>query len=235
MKVSLIAYSQRVNPSEDKNPLSIIEQAASVCYNSNPTSTYKIAKACKASGHLSVIEHVSFTFHIEGVSRALLAQLTRHRIASFSVQSQRYVSMDNFQYVNPYKEGTEAAIYFDDEMNELKEDYRTFKEIYGAENEDARAILPNSCCTELYMTMNARELIQSSYLRLCTRAQKEIRELFSQIKEEVAKVCPEIANWMVPGCEKNPKYPFCPEGKSCGRHPKLSDIYIKLETTKKGE
>lgn len=227
MKVELIAYSQKVTHTSNENPLSIVEQAASVCYNSKPTATYKIAKACKENMHLSVLEHISFTFHVEGVSRALLAQLTRHRISSFSVQSQRYVSMDNFSYVNPYKEGSEAAIYFDDTMNELKEDYNTFKDVYGAKNEDARAVLPNSCCTELYMTMNARALIESSYLRLCTRAQKEIRELFELLKKEVTKVSPEVGNWMVPACEKYSAYPFCTESKSCGRHQKLSEVYLK--------
>lgn len=93
MEVKLISYSQPVNSDGDKNPLSIAELAASVCYDSEPTDTYRIVKGCKATGHRSVLEHISFTFEVSGVSRALLAQLSRHRHISLSVQSQRYVSM----------------------------------------------------------------------------------------------------------------------------------------------
>ena len=97
-------------------------------------------------------------------------------------------------------------------------------------NEDARAVLPNACCTKLYVTINARSLIEMSHLRLCTRAQSEIRSMFQLIKSQVATVCPELAAWMVPSCEANPKYPFCPEGnRCCGRHPKLADVYKTVE------
>ena len=96
MEVELVAYSQPVKKDGDKNPLSIAELAASVCYDSEPTETYRIAKGCKATGHRSVLEHISFTFHVEGVSRALLAQLSRHRHISLSVRSQRYCEENNF-------------------------------------------------------------------------------------------------------------------------------------------
>lgn len=228
MKVELIAYTQWVDPKKDKNPLSVVEQAASVCYGSRPTDTYKIAKGCKASGHYSVLESVNFTFHISGVSRALLAQLSRHRHIGLSVASQRYISYDKgFDYVNPYKPGTEAADCFDSAMFDVVEYYNDFKYIYRAANEDARAVLPNACCTELYMTANARALIEMSHLRLCSRSQAEIRELFQELKKQVVTVAPEIADWMVPQCEINPKYPFCTERESCGRHPKLEDVYKK--------
>lgn len=226
MKVELIAYTQWVDPEKDKNPLSIAEQAASVCYDSTPTDTYRIAKGCKASGHFSVLESVNFTFHISGVSRALLAQLSRHRHISLSVASQRYINYNGgFDYVNPFYPGTEAHDDFDTAMDDAAEAYKIFNAYYGAQNEDARAVLPNACCTELYMTANARTLIEISWLRLCSRSQAEIREMFQEIKKQVATVAPEIAQWMVPQCEKNPKYPFCTEAKSCGRHPKLSEVY----------
>ena len=228
MNVELIAYTQWVDPDKDKNPLSVVEQAASVCYDSNPTDTYRIAKTCKTSGHVSTFEHISFVFHISGVSRALLAQLSRHRHISLSVRSQRYCSESYFSYVNPYKPGSEAADCFDSAMFDVAEYYNDFKDTYGAANEDARAILPNACCTALYMTANARALIEMSYLRLCSCAQREIRELFQEIKKQVTTVAPEIANWMVPQCEKNPSYPFCTERVSCGRHLKLADVY-KME------
>ena len=228
MNVELIAYTQWVDPDKDKNPLSIAEQAASVCYGSVPTDTYKIAKGCKATSHNSVLEHISFVFHISGVSRALLAQLSRHRHISLSVQSQRYCSYKSgFDYVNPFYPGTEVHDDFDTIMEDIADEYKALNTYYGAHNEDARAVLPNACCTELYMTANARALIEISWLRLCLRSQTEIREMFQEIKKQVATVAPEIAQWMVPQCEKNPKYPFCTEAKSCGRHPKLSEVYKK--------
>lgn len=226
MNVELIAYTQPVDQCGDKNPISIVERAASICYNSEPTDTYKIAKGCKLTGHLSVLEHISFTFHISEVSRALLAQLTRHRHCSYSVRSQRYVSEENFEYANPFNDGTEESVFFEDTMKEIAEDYSTLKKMFKVENEDARSVLPNACYTELYFTANARALIEASHLRLCARAQKEIRDMFGLMKQEVNKVAPEIAEWMVPSCEINPKYPFCPEGKRCcGRHKNLSEVY----------
>ena len=228
MQVDLIAYTQWKNPKENHNPLGIVEEAASVCYDSDPTPEFRIAKGCKATGHRSVMEHISFTFKVKGVSRALLAQLSRHRHISLSVQSQRYVDMDNFDYVNPFI-GEDAEV-FDGMMSDMANDYRILKEYHKAKNEDARAVLPNACCTDLYLTMNARSLIEISHLRLCNRAQSEIQSLFKAIKAEVATVCPEVAAWMVPSCETNPKYPFCPEGnRCCGRHPKLADVYKPTE------
>lgn len=228
MKVELVAYSQPVKKDGDKNPLSIAEQAASVCYDSEPTGNYRIAKGCKATGHRSVLEHISFTFKVTGVSRALLAQLSRHRHISLSVRSQRYCEENNFNYVNPF-DGEDADI-FKDMMASIAADYYILKKYHGAANEDARAVLPNACCTDLYLTINARSLIEMSHLRLCTRAQAEIRSMFMAIKEQVATVCPELAAWMVPSCESNPKYPFCPEGnRCCGRHPKLADVYKPVE------
>lgn len=142
MKVELISYSQPVKKDADKNPLSIAELAASVCYDSEPTETYRIAKGCKATGHTSVLEHISFTFHVTGVSRALLAQLSRHRHISLSVRSQRYCDESIMQYVNPFS-GEDADV-FDGMMADISNDYRILKEYHGAANEDARAVLPNA-------------------------------------------------------------------------------------------
>lgn len=231
MTVDLIAYTQRVVPTSDKNPLGIVEEAASICYDSEPTENYRIAKGCKATNHVSVLEHISFTFCVTGVSRALLAQLSRHRHISLSVMSQRYVQMDDFDYVNPFGE-QHCGDVFDDMMSNITNDYKLLKKL-GAANEDARAVLPNACCTKFYVTINARSLIEMSHLRLCTRAQTEIRSMFMAIKEQVATVCPELAVWMVPSCEANPKYPFCPEGsRCCGRHPRLADVYKPIEKNK---
>lgn len=226
MTVELIAYTQM--PGFPGNPLAVVEQAASVCYDSQPTENHRIAKTCKASGHTSVLEHISFTFHISGVSRALLAQLTRHRHASFSVRSQRYCNEEDFQYVQPktthYADGYSL---FRDSMSEINSTYDALRFDAMVPAEDARYVLPNACCTELYMTMNARALIESSRQRLCSRAQWEIRGMFEAMREAVRPVCQEVADWMRPKCEDDPEHPFCPEAKSCGRNPKLEEVYRK--------
>lgn len=219
MKVELIAYTP--------NPADVVERAASVCYNSKPTKSHAIARSCIKSGHLSVWEHVSFTFHVSEVSRALLAQLTRHRHCSFSVRSQRYCREDGFSYVNPFPAGSELRECFD---NAMRSDGAIYDMLIknGAEPEDARAVLPNACYTELFVTLNARALIEASHLRLCVRAQKEIRQLFKCMKELVEPICPEVAAAMVPTCETH-DIPYCGEHHNgCGRYPKLKEL-IKNE------
>lgn len=218
MEVKLVAKTCPINGYSD---MQVVEQAACVCYNSEPTPDYRIAKACYNSGHLSTWEHISFTFHIKGVSRALLAQLSRHRHISLSVRSQRYCSENGFDYVEPKSVEKEV---FEDTIHCIRWAYGIMVHD-GVNAEDARMILPNACCTELYITANARALIEMSNLRLCTRAQAEIREMFQKMKDELLIHSPMVGERMVPQCEKNEKYPFCPEHKSCGRHPKLSEVY----------
>lgn len=232
MKVELVALTQPYNKAINgiQNPMRVVEEAASVCYDSEPTSDFKIAKGCAKSNHHSVYEHISFTFHITGVSRALLAQLTRHRHASYSVRSQRYCLESDFKFVTPfslvenYINDVSNICQYKAAMQNANNAYKELIDGYISE-EDARMVLPNACCTELYLTMNARALIEASHLRLCKRAQEEIRDMFGYMKKEVMDVCPEVADLMVPSCEINPQYPFCPEAKSCGRHPKLSEVY----------
>lgn len=222
MEVELITYTMGC---ED-----VVERAAAVCYDSMPTKGHRIAASCARSGHMSVWEHLNFTFHISGVSRALLAQLSRHRHISLSVRSQRYCSEDGFSYVTPdviAKDKIEKMVY-DEIMEDLRDAYRTLQ-TDGIPNEDARAVLPNACCTELYMTCNARALIEMSRLRLCSRAQKEIRELFLKLKELVGFVSPMVAAMMVPKCEQFQDAYFCTEERGCGKHPGLRDIVKKEE------
>lgn len=130
-------------------------------------------------GHLSPVEHASFTFGVEGVSRALLAQITRHRIASFSVQSQRYVKNTELDYVIPpsiQALGEEAAAEYREQMKTLHGWYLSWLERTGRA-EDARFVLPNAAATRMILTMNARELTHFFQLRCCSRAQWEIRAL----------------------------------------------------------
>ena len=152
MQVELIAYSMPFNSELDKNgfnPIDIVEQCASVCYDSEPDyCSHRIAKSCANSGHMSVYEHVYFTFHVVGISRACLAHLTRHRHFSPSVRSQRFCS-----------EGEQGAVMPDalnDEQSEiLAQAYKDSFDKYsvlcadGVKKEDARMWLPNGCMTEL--------------------------------------------------------------------------------------
>ena len=227
MKVELIAYTQRPGAEPGQNPLSVVEQAACMCYDSKQTESNAIAKSCVKSGHTSVLEHISFTFQVSEVSRALLAQLTRHRIASYTVRSQRYCDEYAFGYVTPESvSGSTSYFSYSDTMDMIGGAYGALLDA-GVPAEDARMVLPNACHTQLVVTMNARALINASHERLCTRAQWEIRELFKQMKAAVEPVCPEVAGWMRPKCEEDPEYPFCKEAKSCGRHPKLEEVYRK--------
>ncbi|MBP3636268.1 MAG: FAD-dependent thymidylate synthase [Clostridia bacterium] len=172
-------------------------------------------------GHESVLEHASFTFGVEGVSRVLLAQLTRHRLASFSVQSQRYVSYENgFGYIVPPKIaalGEEAQAEYERQMQQMHEWYCTWQEKLGTgegSNEDARFVLPGACETRLMMTMNVRELRHFFSLRMCSRAQWEIRALATEMHRLCMEVAPALFADAGPGCLRG----ACPEGaKSCGK------------------
>ena len=173
-------------------------------------------------GHDSVLEHASFTFLVEGVSRVLLAQLTRHRIASFSVQSQRYVSYQSgFGYIIPpaiRALGEDAVAEYESQMAQIQGWYEGWQQKLGnageKSNEDARFVLPGACETRVLFTMNARELRHFFALRMCNRAQWEIRAMAQQMFEQVYPVAPALFADAGPGCISGP----CPEGgRSCGK------------------
>ena len=173
-------------------------------------------------GHESVLEHTSFTFGIEGVSRVLLAQLTRHRVASFSVQSQRYISYkDGFNYIMPPKIaalGEDAQNEYHRQMKQMHEWYCEWQQRLGdageGSNEDARFVLPGACETRLILTMNVRELRHFLGLRMCNRAQWEIRALATEMHRLCMNVAPALFFDAGPGCLRG----ACPEGsKSCGK------------------
>lgn len=208
------------------NPILAIEEAASNCYDSEPSAEGKIMDSCIQSGHTSVTEFCTYTFHIEGVSRALLAQLTRHRHAGYAVQSQRYVRKDVPTYIIPpsIDKIPEAKKEYCDLMDDIWGHYRKFVTL-GIAPEDARYMLPNACDTVIEVTMNHRALMNFMNERLCTRAQWEIRECAKQIKQCIKDVNPKLAKSLVPKCERYKQYPFCPETKSCGKHKKLSEVY----------
>lgn len=215
------------------NPMLTIEKAASICYDSDgENSNGRIFKSCVKSGHLSVLEHSSFTFMIKGISRACSHQLVRHRTGKFSQRSQRYCNEDNFDYIIPKAISNNPAVkqvYFET-MQRIKWFYKyAIRE--GVKPEDARAILPNACVTQICVTFDLRNLMHFMNERLCTNAQWEIRQLANEMKKEVLKYCPELKDVLVPKCQIHKDYPFCVEKKCCGLSPKLESVYQRREIT----
>ena len=238
LKVTLIACT----PEPEKT----CALAARTCYSALDTEALRqrveekeqrdFLRGVVASGHLSVLEHASFTFCAEGVSRSLLAQITRHRIASFSVQSQRYVDKSGFDYILPPEIAAipEAKEEFERAMEEDAQHYCRLREILAKKhfdemtaagtdekeakkaaekkaNEDARFVLPNACDTRIIMTMNVRSLHNFFALRCCNRAQWEIRALATEMLRLCRAQSPLLFGGAGPGCLGGP----CPEGGYC--------------------
>ncbi len=211
MKVKLISYTP--------DPDEICAAAALGCYSQTPSmdiienlSEKKIKAVLRktvGSGHHSVIEHASFTFSVKGVSRTLTHQLVRHRIASYSQQSQRYVKLDEPTFVTP------PCISEDKEtLNEyhqfMEYAWKTYNDLLNKniKPEDARFVLPNATTTNITITMNARELHHFFRLRCCDRAQWEIRELAEHMLEDVKKVAPVIFENAGAPCDNCPEIDF---------------------------
>jgi len=178
------------------DPQKLIERAARTCYKSEGKITEdshkNFIRKLITAGHLSVLEHASVTFRLEGVSRALTHQLVRHRLCSFSQQSQRYVGEDNFNYIIPEKirADREALCKYEECMAKIKETYIELTE-KGVPKEDARYVLPNSCLTEIVFTGNFRELRHMLELRGSLKAQWEIREVFIEILRQMKEIAPD--------------------------------------------
>ena len=251
-KVFLLAYSAQ--------PVKTVAQAAKLCYsnssiealgdNLTPQKARDFVKMLSELGHESPLEHASFTFGIEGVSRSLLAQITRHRIASYSVKSQRYVREKMFDYVVPpeIEHSEEATAIFLKSMKDAQEAYDRLAEVLTKQhkeklvqegedpvsaekkaaklaNEDARYVLPNACETKMVVTMNTRSLLNFFQHRCCNRAQWEIRQVAEQMLREVCKVAPELFLKAGPSCV----FSSCPEGKmSCGKAAQMREKYRSI-------
>ena len=222
MKVHLLSYT--------KDAERLCAAAGRSCYSKksasklleevDPERAGNMISEITGLGHHSVIEHASYTFSIEGVSRALTHQLVRHRIASFSQQSQRYVSIKEPSYVTPptVAKDEELKEKFDSAMSAAWLAYRVLVEKVPAE--DARYVLPNACATNITVTMNARELWHFLSLRTCSRAQWEIREVAEEMLKLLKEASPLIFSEAGPPCVRGP----CPEGKlSCGK-PRKRDL-----------
>lgn len=164
-------------------------------------------------GHYSVIEHATFTFSAEGVSRALTHQLVRHRIASYTQQSQRYVTYDTLEhYVTPpsISETEEAKETYEDALKYISDAYQKLLKL-GVPKEDARFLLPNAAKTNILITMNARELRHFFNLRCCERSQWEIREMATEMLRQAKQVAPSLFEKAGPSCVE---FGYCPEGES---------------------
>jgi len=213
------------------DPECTVALAARLCYSNSSIQALsegldapKLITKLISMGHLSPLEHVAFTFGIEDVSRALLAQITRHRIASFSVQSQRYVDLAQFSYVVPSTIENLGQTYVDrfrSQMCQIADWYKEWGTLlaehgYSKEEalQDARYVLPNACTTKVILTMNARELLHFFELRCCSRAQWEIRDLAWTMLDLVLPIARSIFSQAGPPCVRG----HCPEGSlSCGR------------------
>lgn len=251
--VTLLAYTPQ--------PEQTVAAAAKLCYASTgvqgimdgltPEKTASFVEMLAEIGHESPIEHASFTFGIEGVSRAFLAQITRHRIASYSVQSQRYVKKDGFEYITPPEIAAEpeALALYRQAMQQANEAYNQLTAQLSEKHyeklladgldektarrmaekkaiEDARFVLPNACDTKMVMTINARSLMNFFKHRCCNRAQWEIREVAEQMLSLVYAVAPNLFKNAGPACLHGP----CPEGKmSCKMAAQVREKYEKLK------
>ena len=197
------------------------EALANKSQNVNDEKKLSLVKKVLDSGHLSIAEHVIFTFGIDDVSRSLTHQLVRHRLCTFSQQSQRYVNFSDkeFHYVTP------ESIRANEELNkDYKELMTHIKDFYDKavaneiKAEDARYVLPNAACTNIVVTTNLRNLMHIAELRLCTRAQWEIRAVFKAITKLVTQEYSWLQDYLQSICEKQG---FCTEHNCCGRKPKL--------------
>ncbi|MGB4093274.1 MAG: FAD-dependent thymidylate synthase [Ruminococcus flavefaciens] len=255
MKVELIAHTPE--------PEKLAATAAKLCYSSSDIGTLRdgltedkvdsFIDMIVSIGHESVLEHVSFTFGIEGISRACSHQLVRHRIASYSQKSQRYVNENGFEFITPPEIDAlpEAKEEFDRIMDEITESYEKIADLLTDKhkvrlmaegmdekqaaskarklaNEDARFLLPNACETKIVVTMNVRSLFNFFRHRCCNRAQWEIRAVANEMLRLCLEAAPHIFAHAGPSCVAEGK---CPEGKmSCG---KMKEVRAQFEAMKK--
>ena len=253
MKVVLLAHTP--------TPEQTVAAAARLCYSDTDVEALResisqekaeqFVEMLAGFGHESPVEHVTFTFGIEGVSRSFLAQVTRHRIASFSVQSQRYVRQDHFVFVTPPAIAADPELLkaYESAMQQSIDSYNQLADALAAKYvpeflaqgcsekaartkaekkaiEDARYVLPNACETKMVMTMNCRSLQNFFNLRCCNRAQWEIRAVADEMLRLVLPLAPHIFASAGPRCLVGP----CPEGRMCcGKQTEVRAKYAKLK------
>ena len=223
--------------SKTNNLLKTIYTACRTCYSADtPINIYdtaddeekmlKLISRVISSGHYSTIEHIQISFAISNVSRACTHQLVRHRHMSFSQKSQRYVKeKGQFDYIIPptIEKNPELKEKFEQFMSDISNKYQEFVEV-GIPAEDARFVLPNATASSMVASLNLREMIHLANLRLCSRAQYEIRTLVKMMCDELSKQEPWLKDYLVPKCVR---LGFCDEDKCCGRMPKREDLLKK--------
>lgn len=250
MNVKLISHTPE--------PEKLIATAAKLCYSSSDISslreglteekTESFIDMLVSVGHESVMEHVSFTFGIEGISRACSHQLVRHRIASYSQKSQRYVSEKGFEFITPpaVEDIPEAKAEYDRIISDITESYERLAALLTEKhtkeliqegldektarskasklaNEDARFILPNACETKIVVTMNVRSLFNFFRHRCCNRAQWEIRAVANEMLKLCIGAAPNVFSHAGPACVTTGK---CPEGKmTCGKMQEVREYF----------
>lgn len=233
LKVTLISHTI--------NPELIVAASAKLCYSQKadintlmddltPEKVSEFVEKLEALGHESPFEHASYSFAVEGISKALSHQLVRSRLASFSQRSQRFCSEDDFKVIVPesIKKHEIAFNKFNEIIAEIRSAYQ-FLQSCGIPNEDARSLLPNACETRLIVSMNTRELWHFFNLRCCTRSQLEIRTLANKMLAILKNESPLLFKHAGASCVKG----FCPEGRmSCGKAPTLDEL---LEHYKKNK
>ena len=199
------------------HPIETIARIASVCYGKEAKDPEKLFRHLYLNGHHSVFEHIYYTFHISGISRACSHQLVRHRMAAITQRSQRYCdeSDGGMWKVTPHEVGAdiEAAQEYQRCMDKIQEAYKDLMLLYNVPKEDARYVLPNACSTELYFSCNLRELIHIANERLCQRAQWEIREVVEAMRDCIQEE--QIRDILVPKCESG--IYICHNAKNCTR------------------
>ncbi|MFA5795472.1 MAG: FAD-dependent thymidylate synthase [Candidatus Brocadiia bacterium] len=219
-----------------KDPERAIALAARLCYSNvgikelkdhiSAPQTGKLVQMLVRMGHHSALEHASFTFGVEGVSRSLTHQLVRHRLASYSQQSQRYVKAESFEYIVPPEIKSDPALnkVFIQTMNGIQKIYNLFTS-KGIAAEDARYVLPNATETKIIVTMNARELLHFCLLRCCNRAHWEIHQLADGMLKQAKAVASNVFETAGPACVADK----CHEGKmSCGKAAEVRRKYQLL-------
>lgn len=257
MKVELLAHTP--------DPERLVATAAKLCYSSSDIGslrdglteekTESFIDMLVSIGHESVMEHVSFTFGIEGISRACSHQLVRHRIASYSQKSQRYVNENGFDFITPpaIADLPEANEEFSKAISMITKSYEKIADLLTEEhtqkfmgegldektarskarklaNEDARFLLPNACETKIVVTMNVRSLFNFFAHRCCNRAQWEIRAVANEMLKLCLETAPHIFSHAGPSCVADGK---CPEGKmSCGKIKEVRAYFASLKNSR---
>ncbi len=238
LKVILLAHTPE--------PEKLVAQAAKLCYSPSTieglrekiekSDQQKFVKKLASMGHMSPIEHISFSFGVEGISRVCTHQLVRHRLASYSQQSQRYVGKHSkktggsFEFVIP-PSVVEAGKkeWFGARMAEIQKWYDELVEALGDKGEstyeDARFLMPNAAETKIVITMNARELLHFFKVRCCNRAQWEIRDMAIEMLRQVRQIAPSIFGDSGPSCVRGP----CGEGPmTCGKIDEVRERFKRL-------